>query len=152
MSISRRSSSIISMFKSSKPIAKSKSNIELNYEYIENIPYLLIVILNPDKLFKLINSLTEYHGDYIIRLRFCSCVLECERTSDTELKKNKRKTIISIFIDTNGLFRLNCVSEEQRQMVIGDNSLILKIKDDITEDLLKDKIIIEKLNILKNTS
>jgi hypothetical protein len=151
MSISRRSSSVIGMFKYIKPIPKSRSNTELDYEYVKNIPYLIIVIINPDRLFKLINLLLIENGEYALKLRFCSCVLDYERTCDTESNNNKKKSIISIFIDTDGLFRLKCISEEKRQTVVQTPSLISKIKDDIIENLLKDDIIIEKLNILKNT-
>ena len=154
--IRRRSSILFNILtsrenNSSRSIDFSSENcLSTDHETIEPVPYLYIVLNNKHKLDKLINLLISTQGNYCVKIRFCKAVMNYENETKQEESETKRNKICELFINPKSMFFINCPKDRINE-IKKDHFKLIEFKNEVFDYLNKDPLIIEKLNILKNS-
>lgn len=69
------------------------------------------------------------------RARFCSSVLDYERTFDKHERLSKARKIVTIFIQPGGLFQINVDPNERDELMRGSFSHLSQLKTKYLEEL-----------------
>jgi hypothetical protein len=101
-------------------------------------------ILN-DKLSltKSVHILMDVKGEYCLKLRFCSAVIEMEREIG-DIMNSKAEKIVELFFK-NSLFRINSITIMDTDMAISNNYHIIFIKNNIINELVNDEFFMDKI-------
>ena len=94
-------------------------------------------------LTKSVHILMGVKGEYCLKLRFCSVVIEMERELG-DIMKLKAEKIVELFFKNN-LFRINSITIVDTEMAISNNYHIIFIKNNIINELVNDEFFMDKI-------
>ncbi len=101
-------------------------------------------ILN-DKRFltKCVHMFMDVKGEYCLKLRFCSAVIEMEREIG-DIMKSKAEKIVELFFNSS-LFRMNSITKKDTDIAVSNNYHIIFIKNNIINELVNDEFFMDKI-------
>ncbi len=94
-------------------------------------------------LSKSVNLLLTENGDYCLKLRFCSAVIEMENERGDSMK-TKASKIVELFFN-NCIFKINSITKKDTDMALSNNYHVIFIKNSIIDELIKDDFFMDKI-------
>lgn len=94
-------------------------------------------------LTKSVHILIDVKGEYCLKLRFCSAVIEMEHETG-DMMKLKAEKIVELFFN-NSLFRMNSITKRDSDMAVSNNYHIIFIKNNIIDELVNDEFFMDKI-------
>ncbi len=111
-------------------------------DFCENKSSFIEILQDKKKTNDLIKSiLMENENNYCVKIRFCSAVLEYEKIMGTETEQKMKNSLHDIFLKENSMFKIETCHKD-----------IIKIKNEIMDDMLKNSKFLNILKHFKDTS
>lgn len=114
---------------------------EESSEFSEEKKILINIICDNEKLKKFVQMILQNDNNYSVKIRFCAAVLEYEKVigTDTDTEHKMKNSLTHLFLRDDSMFKIDTCHKD-----------LIKIKNEVIDDMLKDPEILKILNILKD--